>query len=445
MSNIKQVPHNIDAEENVIGSLLIGGEKATEIGLSPADFYSERNQVLFGACYALAEREVSTNQITVAQELATQKKLELVGGAAYLSHLIAVCATPLDLRYYADIVKRLSLYRQLIKAGGNITQIGYDAPTDVNRSLSTADDMLLEVRKQGAPSPIVTPDDRVTKLAERYTKLYSIEAGAATKSSLRDLDWQLGGGLYDGDMIILASRPGLGKTTFAQTIANNVGMTKKVLFCSVEMSVEGISDRDVAGLVGKPINVIRLGGYTPELYCDITGMALEYMRGLGVYYFKDYPMTTDKIRQAGIAMQLRYGLDLIVVDYLGLLDDEYGRSPYDRISYMSRKVKHIALSLNVPVLALHQLNRAVEEREDKRPQLFDLRESGRLEEDSDVVLFLYRDSYYKRYGEDEAQPSDNSGVTEVIIAKQRQGQSNRIIKVWYDEKHQKYFDYTERG
>lgn len=445
MADIKQAPHNIDAEENVIGSLLIGGEKATEIGLLPADFYSERNQTIFSACFALAEREVSTNQITVAQELATQKKLEVVGGAAYLSHLIAVCANPLDLRFYADIVKRLSLYRQLVKVGGNITQIGYDAPTDVNRSLSSADDLLLEVRKHGAPSPIVTPDDRVSKLADRYTKLYSVEAGAATKTALRDLDFQLGGGFYAGDMIILASRPGLGKTTFAQTIANNIGLNKKVLFCSVEMSVEGISDRDVAGLVGKPVNVIRLGNYSPDLYGDILGMALEHLRSLNVYYFKDYPMTTDKIMQAGLTMKLRYGLDLMVVDYLGLLSDEYGRSQYDRIGYISRKIKQIALSLDVPLLILHQLSRAVEERDDKRPQLHDLRDSGRLEEDSDIVLFLYRDSYYQRFGDGEKPPDDNSGVTEVIIAKQRQGPSNRILKVWYDEKHQKYYDYTEKG
>lgn len=438
MSTEKLIPHDTDAEESVIGSLLLAEDsagKVVEIGLKPEDFYLEKAQKIYAGCTALAERRVSINQITLAQELASQGTLQTAGGAAYLSHLIAKCPTPLDLRWYAEIVKRLSIYRQLINAGQQIIELGQSAQADMGKALGKADDMILNVRRGNIPSPIVTPEERTQQAIARYTKLHTIEAGVAIKSGLIDLDRFMGGGFYNGDMVIIAARPGVGKSTFAQTIANNVGFTSPVLFCSAEMNVDSLSDRDVASIVGKPISVIRLGGYDPDLYCDITGQALEYVRHQNVYYYQDIPMTTEKILQAGIAMKLRYGLTLVVVDYLGLLDDDYGRSQYERVSYISRKMKQVARMLDVPVLALHQLSRALEERVDKRPQLFDLRDTGKLEEDADVVLFLYRESYYADH-----EQGPVSGETEILVAKQRQGPGNGRVRVYYDDKHHRYRD-----
>lgn len=441
----KLPPHDIDAEEAVVGSLLLDGSAITSISLDPEDFYSERNSWCYKACQSLAEREVSVNQITLAQELERVEKLETIGGAAYLSHLISVCPTSLDIVYYAEIVHRLSISRQLISAGGQIGGLGYEANPDVSQTLSRADEILLDVRKHGVPSPIITPRDRANLLHTRYEKLYKAEQSTSLKTGLIDLDRHLGGGFYDGDMIMIGSRPSVGKTSLLQFLANGWGQHKKVMFCSGEMSMEAVSDRDVAGLTGEAIGEIRQGGYTDELYSKIVE-SLGKLDELDVYYYQDSPLTTAKILQAGTAMQLRFGLDVMCVDYLGILDDEYGRTPYERISYISRKLKQVARKLDIPLVVALQLNRALEQRMDRRPKLFDIRESGRIEEDSDVVLFLYREDYYYNREEWEREfPSGNDiypaypeGIVEIIIAKQRQGQANKVVKVRFDTKHQVY-------
>lgn len=445
MATTKLPPHSIEAEEATIGSLLIDGTAINSITLMPADFYSDLNALIFEACQALSEREVSINQITVAEELNKDGKLEEVGGVAFLTHLVANCPTSLDIVYYAEIVRRLAISRRLISASQRIAEIGYSADPDISQALDRADGELLEVRKHGVPSPIVTPRDRAELLSDRYERLAKSEEGVAIKTGLHDLDYWLGGGLYNGDMLLVGSRPSMGKTTLLQFIANGISREKNILFCSGEMSVEAISDRDVAGFTGETIGTIRLGGYSHELEGKIMG-ALGEISELQVYYYEDTPLTTAKILQAGIAMQLRHGLGVLMVDYLGMLDDDYGRSPYERVSFISRKLKQMARKLDVPLVVAHQLSRAVEARTDRRPQLFDLRESGKLEEDADVVLFLYREDYY--YTREEWEREFLSGndhyreypenIVEILIAKQRQGQANKIVKVRYDTEHQVY-------
>jgi len=438
-------PHDIDAEEAVIGSLLIDGSAINSINLVQEDFYSERNALCYKVCRSLQEREVSINQITVAQELERSGKLETIGGAAYLSHVISLCPTSLDIVFYAEIVHRIAIARQLIVAGEQIVSLGHKTQPDVSQSLDRADEILLDVRKHGVPSPIVTPRDRAELLRARYERLYKTEQGAALNTGLVDMDYWLGGGFYDGDLIIVGSRPSVGKTTMLQFLANGVGRDKTVLFCSGEMSIGAVSDRDVAGIIGEPIGAIRVGGYSDEMYSKIVG-SLGEIDEMNVYYYQDSPLTTAKILQAGMAMKLRFGLDAIFVDYLGILDDEYGKSQYDRVGYISRKLKQAARKLEVPLVAAHQLNRSLEQRTDRRPQLFDFRDSGRLEEDSDVALFLYREDYYYSREEWEKEfPAGNDdysvypeGIVEILIAKQRQGPANKIVKVLYDTKHQTY-------
>jgi len=441
----KLPPHNIDAEEAVIGALLIDGEAIHKLSLVPGDFYSERNSFCYEACVSLSERGVSINHITLAEELERVDKLETVGGAAYLSHLISICPTSLDIVYYAEIVHRMAISRRLITAAGQIGAIGYSGGPDVSQSLDRADEILLEVRKHGFPSPIVTPRDRAEFLIDHYEKLYKSEEGISLKTGLVDLNHWLGGGFFNGDLIVIGARPSVGKTSLLQFLANGMGQDKNVLFCSGEMSLGAISDRDVAGLTGEPIGVIRVGGYSDELYSKIVG-SLGELDELRVYYYRDTPLTTAKILQAGMAMQLRFGLDALFLDYLGILDDEYGKSQYERMGFISRKLKQVARKLDVPLIVAHQLSRGLEQRMDKRPQLFDLRDSGRIEEDADVVMFLYREDYYYSREEWEREfPGGNDfyssypeGVVEILIAKQRQGQANKIVKVLYDTKHQAY-------
>jgi len=431
MIDITEIPKNIEAEESVIGSLLLDGDLIHGLDLLADDFYSEPNRLCFSACKQLAERGTKINQITLGQELKDRGNLELVGGVAYFSHLISVCASPLDCQDYAKIVKRLATYRSIINMGGSIAHLGYDQSVDISKTIDKVDEMVLSLRKSGTSSPIITPKQRADMMVDRYEKLYTMESGIALPTGLKKLDSRIGGGLYAGELAVLAARPSMGKTTFLLNIAKNLASKQIVLFCSAEMAVEGITDRDVAGEIGVTTNQIRQGGYDDDTYCSITGQGLSSIINRKLYFYHDMPLTCSKILQAGTSMQLRYGLGLIVIDYLGLLDDDYGRSGYERMGYVSRKIKQIAMKLDVPILAAHQLNRALEMRQDKRPQLHDLRDSGRIEEDADLVLFLYRDSYY----EDNA---DN--VTEVLIAKQRQGEGHQIVKVYYDAEHQQYRD-----
>lgn len=433
MDNEILPPHDIDAEEATLGSLLIDGVAVDNVPfLNVNDFYDERNSIIYHACMELKNRHEAIDLITVSSELNRQGKLDEIGGSAFLSYLVSVVPTSIDLVHYANIVQRNSIFRKLINAGQQITKKGYSLGIDPTQALNEADELLLEIRKNTVGTPIISPEQRLELLEQRYTDLYKKEQTIAIKTGISSLDMVLGGGLFKGEFILLAARPGMGKTAFAQTIANNVGRTgRNVLYCSVEMTWQSLSDRDIAGIVNKPIGAIRQGAYTEELYDKIIVDGLSKLSELSVYYYDDQPMTTAKVLNAGMEMILRHGLSFIVVDYLGILGDEYGRSPYERVGYISRKIKQVSRILDIPVLALHQLSRGLEQQNDKRPQLHDLRDSGNLEEDADVVLFLYRDNYYY----------DNvDGMTELILGKQRQGDSGGKNKVplYFNETTKRY-------
>ncbi len=432
MDAVKLLPRNLDAEEAVLASLLVDGSLVEHLALERADFYYEQNQQLYGACLALKGRGVSVNQITVAQELARCSNLEAVGGASYLSHLISICSTPYDIGFYAEIVHNLSVSRQLISAASQIAAWGYDMTPDSAGTIEKADTLLLNLRKKCAQTFVITPEDRIKSLNERYETLMKSESGNALPTGLQDLDDRIGGGFYPGDLVIVGARPGMGKTTFLEWVSHQVVESKQVLFCSGEMDVNSMSDREIAGNLGVPVNRIRCGSYDIDLYPKIIGQGLEEIRRKRLYFFeasRSNPFNTTNIYQAALQTQLRYGLDMIVVDYLGLLSDRFGTNQNERLGYITRALKEMARDMRVPMLVAHQLNRGLEARDEKRPQLHDLRDSGNIEQDADVVLLLYRDSYYNK---------KQTGVTEIIVAKQRQGESNKKARVYFDNVHRVY-------
>lgn len=436
MTDNLKLPHSIDAEEAVISSILIDGELIKSINLEADDFYFTQNGLIFSAMLRLKEKGTNPNEITVAQELQEMGKLSDVGGAAQLSLLISTCPTSLDCLDYAKIVKKLATFRSLIAAADQIAAMGYDSDKSPEEALAKADSLILKLRKQAGTTRIITPDERAQMLYERYERLYTMEKYTAISTGLADLDDILGGGLYPRELIVLGARPSVGKTSMLQSISNYIGQTQNVLFCSGEMGMEDLSDRDVAGQIGVSVDTIRQGNYGQELYQDILDIALPNISRLKVIHrraSKDFGFNTTNIYQEAYGLQSRYGLSLIVVDYLSLLTDKYGNNNNERVGYISRTLKLMAQELNVPILAAHQLNRGTEIREDKRPQLHDLRDSGNVEQDSDVVLFLYRESYYK--------DTDNC-VTEVKLAKKRQGKSGKTIKVLWNENKQMYCNLT---
>jgi replicative DNA helicase len=418
-------PHDIDAEEAVIGSLLIDGTTIYQIAtlLQPSNFYSERNAQIYSACLALYQRNEAINQITLAQELDRQGKLEPCGGAAYLSHLISIVPTSLDIEHYAQIVFRLSVMRYLINAGSQIAAIGYAADPNVDTSLGKAEDILFKLR-QGQFSRDLVP---IRQVLDRYfedTTSIPAEAGRAEPvphvlSGFTALDEFLGG-LQQSDLIIAAGRPSMGKTSLALNIARNAAVDYGacVALFSLEMARESLVLRLLSSESGVNLRQVRLGLHTEaeeRRIMEATGALAE-----AAIYVDDSPqLRVVEMRSKARRLHFERGVDLIIVDYLQLMQAE-GRveNRVQEISYISRS----------PVIAVSQLSRAVEWRALHRPQLSDLRESGSIEQDADVVIFIYRDEIYvpeeewRALHQDEAYPPP----AEIIIAKHRNGPTGQV-------------------
>ena len=451
MNGEKLPPHDIDAEEAVIGSLLIDGTAIYRIAtlLQASDFYSERNSLVYGACLSLYQRDEAINQITVAQELDRGGKLEACGGAAYLSHLISICPTSLDIEHYAQIVYRLSVMRHLITAARQIADIGYQADPDVDASLNRAEDILFRLRHGQSPRDFT----HIRQVLDKYfeTTAPAPEAEGYPKapipyvlSGFTGLDEFLGG-LQRSDLVIVAGRPSLGKTSLALSLARNAAVEQGacIALFSLEMSREPLVLRLLASEAEVNSRRVRLGLHTEEeerKIMDATGVLSE-----APIYIDDSPqLRVVEMRSKARRLHFERGIDLIIVDYLQLMQgDMRGENRVQEISYISRSLKGLARELNIPVLAVSQLSRAVEWRASHRPQLSDLRESGSIEQDADVVMFIYRDEIY--YTKDEwlrEHPDEKyPPPAEIMIAKHRNGPTGEI-KLRFEPWMAKFKDIT---
>jgi replicative DNA helicase len=451
MYSEKLPPHNTDAEEAVIGSLLIDGSAIYKIAsfLEPPHFYSEQNSAIYGACLALYERPEPEpiDQITVANELDRKGKLEACGGAAYLSHLISTCPTSLDIETHAQIVYRLALMRRLIDAAGQIANIGYQADPDIDASLDRAEDLLFRLR-HGQSSRDLT---HIRQVLDRY---FEITPGAEVEgrpkepipyvlSGFTGLDEFLGG-FQRADLIIIAGRPSMGKTSLALSLTRNATVEQGacVALFSLEMAREPLVLRFLASEAEVDSRRVRLGLHTEEQekrIMDAIGRLSE-----AAIYIDDTPqLRVAEMRSKARRLHFERGIDLIIVDYLQLMYGE-GRDEVEKISNISRSLKAIARELNVPVIAVSQMSRAAEWRASHKPQLSDLRGSGSIEQDADVVVFIYRDEYYypareewerEHPGESYPPPAD------IIIAKHRNGPTGEI-KLLFKPKMAKFANIT---
>jgi len=433
----KLPPHDIDAEEAVIGSLLIDGAAIYKIAtfLQQEDFYHEQSQWIYGACLSLYEHDEAINQITVAQELARQEKLEACGGAACLSRLISNCPTSLDIEHYARIVFRLSIMRRLITAARQIAAIGYQADPDVDASLSRAEDVLFRLRHGQSPRDFV----HIRQVLDKYFETaapapeaegYPKELISYVLSSFTGLDEFLGG-FQRSDLIIIAGRPSMGKTSLALTIARNAAVEQGacVALFSLEMAREPLVLRMLASESGVNSRRLRLGLPNEEeekRIMEATGCLSE-----APIYIDDSPqLRVVEMRSKARRLHYERGINLIIVDYLQLMQgDGRGESRVQEISFISRSLKALARELDVPVLAVSQLSRAVEWRALHIPQLSDLRESGTIEQDADVVLFIYRDEYYYTVDEWQNLHPDKDyprQIADIIIAKHRNGPTGQV-------------------
>jgi replicative DNA helicase len=432
----KLPPHDVDAEEAVIGSLLIDGTSIYKIAslLQPADFYQEQCQWPYGACLALYQRNEAINQITVAQELDRQGKLAACGGAAYLSHLISMVPTSLDIEHYAQIVYRLAVSRRLIEAARQIETIGYEAGPDVDTTLNKAEDVLFKLRHGQSPRDFIPIRQVLDKYFEPppVTEREGYPALIAhVLSGFAGLDEFLGG-LQRSDLIIVAGRPSMGKTSFALSVASNAAIRQGacVALFSLEMAREPLVLRMLASEADVDSRRVQIGRHATDdeekRIMDAIGVLSE-----APIYIDDSPqLRVAEMRSKARRLHYERGVDLIIVDYMQLIQGEArAENRVQEISYISRSLKGLARELNVPVVTVSQLSRAVEWRASHKPQLSDLRESGSIEQDADVVLFIYRDDYYYTREEWESQYPDKdypAGIADIIIAKHRNGPTGEV-------------------
>ncbi len=428
-------PEPAHAEEGVIGSLLIDGSAIHKIItlVQPDDFFHEQNRWLYDACLSLYQRNEAIDQITVAQELERQDKLGACGGAATLSRLIATVPTPLDIEHYAQIVNRLSISRKLINAARQIEAIGYEASPDIETSLSRAEDAVFRLRHGQESHDLV----HIRQVLDKFFEATPAEAATLTgiphiNTGYAALDDFLGG-LQRSDLVIVAGRPSMGKTSFALSIASNAALRQGacIALFSLEMAKESIVTRMVSSEANVDSRKIQLGQHSPD------GEERSIMNAIGVLseapiYIDDTPMSPvaairSKVRRLGFERSV----DLVIIDYLQLMQGDLRKmeNRVQEISYISRALKGLARELNVPVIAVSQLSRAVEWRASHKPQLSDLRESGSIEQDADVVIFIYRDEYYFTREEWDTQFPDKEypeGVADIIIAKHRNGPTGEV-------------------
>ena len=436
MAEEKAPPHDIEAEEAAIGSLLIDPDAILKVAasLKAEDFFSETNRMIYQACLALYQRNEVINQITVAHELMRQNHLDRVGGAAFLSHLIGNVPTSLHVEHYAQIVSNGAVMRRLIAAASQIEALGYEASPDVDASLNKAEDILFQVRMKRDPRDFVPIREALGQYFDESGPSPEPRDGEAPHilSGFAAVDEFLGG-LQRSDLIVLAARPSLGKTSLALNIARTAAVQQKacVALCSLEMSRNAVVERLLSSESGVDLKKVRSGRFGEHEEMKI--MEASGVLSEAAIYIDDSPqLRVLDIRSKVRRLHFERSVDLIIIDYLQLIQGE-GRNEnrVQEISKITRALKTLARELNVPVLAVSQLSRAVEWRASHIPQLADLRESGSIEQDADVVLFIYRDDMYftaeewSKMHDIEKEPYPR-GIADLIIAKLRNGPLGQI-------------------
>ena len=418
------LPHNTEAEEALIGSLLIDGDCIARIApmLRPGDFYRERNQLCYDAAMALSHRNQAIDQTTLAGELARTEKLDLLGGTVRILQPVSITPTSVHAEDYADIVSRTATMRKLIAVGSRIAELGYSDTDDLDTTLRQAEDALYSGRD-----------------TTQQSSMYDLMTGTAAPvmSGFTDLDEVLGG-FQRSDLVILAARPSVGKSTLGLNMAmTNAKAGHTCAIFSLEMTADQLAMRALAAETGIDSHRIRLRLYTQsqeELMINVIGELSE----LPVYIDDTPYQGMVEIRGKARRLDLDRGVDLIMVDYLQLVQGQHRGGPVNRvneITEISRSLKVMAGELNAAVIACSQMSRMVENRPSHRPQLSDLRDSGSIEQDADIVAFIHREDLYTTEEEwSQTHPGQEypRNIAEIIVAKNRKGPTGSVLLEFRD-------------
>ena len=433
------LPQNIEAEQSVLGSLLIDPRAIDRIAsfLRPADFYLPINGDIYSAMVELYERDMPTDIVTVSEHLRAADRLDDTGGAGYLASLADIVPTSINVEYYARIVERLAVLRRLVEAGSRISAIGYDERLEAEDALEEAERVLFEISRLRVTRDF-EPLSKV--LAEVYEKLDHIHSHESEITGVTtgyiDLD-RLTSGFQASDLILLAARPSMGKTGLALNIAHAIAVKAAlpVGIFSLEMSAEQVAQRLIS-LQGQVDSHKLRSGRMSDADWDRLVQAVGVLSEAPIFVDDTPVLSTAEMRSKARRLHSEQGLGLLIVDYLQLMQGAMSENRVQEISAISRSLKAVARELDVPVLALSQLSRAPEQRPNHEPMLSDLRESGSLEQDADIVMFIYRDVMYNA-------DTERPHVADVIVAKHRNGPTGKI-HLFFQDALMKFLDLSVR-
>lgn len=425
----EMIPYNIEAESSVLGSILISQnlDILDDLELSADDFYRNAHKEIFSAMMELYKNNVTIDSVILVDELNKNKKLDKVGGIAYITNLCNYVPSASNIKNYAKIVKEKSIQRKLFNAGNMITGLATESK-DINETLAQAEKIMLDISKSDSNDTIQDPSERIMEtfkaLEERYNnkgECLGLDTGYIDVNKIL-------GGFQKSDFIVLGARPAMGKTAFALNLASKcaIRFNKPVAIFSLEMSKQQLDERLLSAIGCVPQDNIRSGNIDDKQWQWLTEAFTQIAEA--PLYVDDEPYLTPQIlKRKARRLKREKGIELIIIDYLQLMSgDRRTENKQQEVSEISRQIKLLARELDIPIIALSQLSRGLEARQDKRPMMSDIRESGAIEQDADVVMFLYRDEYYNPDTEDK-------NIAELIISKHRKGATGTVKLVFLKE------------
>jgi replicative DNA helicase len=439
-TRVREFPKNIEAEQVVLGAALLEADAVLPIlvdRLVPEYFYEQRHRVIFRAIRELFDQGKPCDVILLANRLEETESMERAGGRLYLNELLDRTTTTASVEYYAEVVRRKATLRALIEAGGRISELGFQESRDTEEVLNQAESMIFDISNRSLGSEYVSLDQFLREHLDALEQLKPMDGHAISgfSTGFTKLD-ELTAGLQRSDLVIVAGRPGMGKTSFLLTLVRHMAIREsaKIGFFSLEMTKESLLERLLCGEGKVSLHTLRKGKLPREHWRTLLDVAGQFYKT--TIMIDDTPSASIlEIRARARRMKSKVGLDVVMVDYLQLVEGGI-RSDHreQEVAYISRSLKRLARELDVCVIAASQLNRSPEGRTEKRPRLADLRESGAIEQDADVVMFVYREDYHRQQEEGGSEkPRDVVTEAEVNIAKQRNGPTDKVRVMFHGQ------------
>lgn len=433
-------PHSAEAEKTVLGALLLDPDAIVKVSdfLKPEDFYDPTYRDVYKAMSDLYTAHEPIDFVTVTSRLADNKNVQAIGGSAFLAELASSVPTSSHVYQYGQIVKAKSLHRSIIEAGRRITGLGFEVDRSIPELLDEVEKTVFQITNTFLKEKFIHIREVLDERYEKFADLHASPDDNAMKgvpTGFHAIDYKISG-LQPSDLIILAARPSMGKTSLAMNIAVNAAIRshKTVGIFSLEMSKEQLVDRLFASMLGVDSWKLQRGKLDDSDFQNM-GPIMDELSKANIFIDDTSASSMPELRTKARRLQMEHGLDLLVIDYLQLMSTNnanYAGNRVQEISEISRTIKQIARELHVPILALSQLSRAVEARPDKMPQLSDLRESGSIEQDADIVMMMYRDDYYN-------EDSDKQGICDIFIRKHRNGPTGRI-ELLFKKEQMRFYD-----